>query len=95
MVQLRLPVVALVKRLVTRGSSGRPGQVVAQGLLEVGASHNGVDMSADLAWVHDGVASLDSERCTVDGKELALGGREEGSQEGNALGKGRRHGRGA
>jgi hypothetical protein len=72
MVELRLPVVALVKFLVT-GSvlcihcGGR-----GHGSLESSSAHNSVHMAGSNSWADNGIGSLDCQWITADGEELSI-----------------------
>lgn len=71
--KLRLPVVGLVEELVTSRSLSISGILVALGEVKVGATGNDVDMSRDLSWRDDRITTLDSQRRTVNCKELSVG----------------------
>lgn len=73
MVDLRLPVVALIEDLVTcrgRGSSCLSGSR-AEG--ERGATNDGVDVGRKLAGRDNGITSELGQGSTVDGEQLSLG----------------------
>ena len=73
MIELRLPIVAIVEKLVTSSGFGVAGDLVGLGLLEGGATGDNVDMRRDDTREHNGISSLDGKRCAVDGEELTLG----------------------
>ena len=73
-VQLGLPVVALVEDLVAGGLLGVDGGVLVHGELEGGAADDGVDVAGQAAGLDDGVGTLDSQGRAVDGEDLGLGG---------------------
>lgn len=68
MVQLRLPVVAVVKDLVASRSPGPNSNFVRLVKLESCATSHNVDMGRDLSWKHDGITTLNGERSAVDGE---------------------------
>lgn len=73
-VQLGLPVVALVEDLVAGGLLGVDGGVLVHGELEGGAADDGVDVAGQAARLDDGVGALDGQGRAVDGEDLGLGG---------------------
>lgn len=73
-VQLRLPVVALVQRLVACGVARVSGILIAHGQVVSSASDDGVDVAAQLAWADNGVGPLHRQRLAVHDEEAALGG---------------------
>ena len=87
MVQLRLPVVAVVELLVARRvlrvRCGRRGH----GLLEGGAADDGVDMGRHGALADDGIAALDGQRLAVDREDLAMGEVDQGQAQSREKGR--------
>jgi hypothetical protein len=71
MIQLRLPVVAVVEDLVASGSLCTYGDLIGLIELKGRTTDDGVNMGRDLAGKDNRIASLDGERSTVDCK---LGG---------------------
>lgn len=72
-VELRLPVLALVHG---HGACGLPGVSsirVGCSEAEIGSSGNGVDVRADLAGEYDGIGSLNRERGTLHDEYATLG----------------------
>jgi hypothetical protein len=80
-VELRLPVVAVVELLVTcrvlRVWCGRRGH----GLLECSAPNNGVNMGRNDSRANDRIAALDCQWLAVDREELAMGEADQGQAE--------------
>lgn len=93
MVQLRLPVVALVKQLITRCSLCIACLRVGLCKLEGSTARDDVDMRREAARCHDGIAALNSQCCAVDREELGLSGAEDhGTGQGSRQdGRCRRH----
>lgn len=57
-IELRLPIVALIQHLVATGGPGPSSVFVGHAEAEAGASDDGVDMRADLVGKYDGVGAL-------------------------------------
>lgn len=69
MVQLRLPVVALVQKFIAGGSLGIASLLVGLCLLEVGTASNDMNVGRDLSGEDNGIASLNSQWRAVDCKQ--------------------------
>lgn len=93
MVQLRLPVVALVEMLVARRGPGLAGLLVGQVEGKPRAANNGVHMGGDDAGEDDGIAAVEGQRRAVDREQLGDGAWRQGRGDGNGrLDTGRHHG---
>lgn len=73
MIELRLPIVAIVEKLVAGSGFGVASDFVGLSLLEGGATGDDMDMRGDNTRKHNGITSLDGKRRAVDCEELTLG----------------------
>lgn len=87
-VQLWLPVVALVQSLVARGVLGIASIVIAHEHVVARASDNVVNMAAELAGAYNRVSTLHRQRAAVNDEETALGRSQGGSRRKNKKGLG-------
>lgn len=90
-VQLRLPVVAVIKDLIASGGASGPGLIIGQGELEIGATENSVHMGGDSARINDGIATLLGQGSAVDSEDLSLNSRGQGREEDGTLCEDGRH----
>lgn len=93
MVQLWLPVVALIYLLVTRSVLSIYCRIEAHGLLESSSTDDSMDVCGNGPWADDGVASVNCQRLAVNCEDLAMGELDQGQTQGREQSRvKRRHG---
>lgn len=80
-VELGLPVVALVEKLITGGRLGVASDVIGLCLLKGGTACDDMNVGRDDSREDNGITTLDSQWCTVDSEKLRLGALEKACEQ--------------